>query len=132
LAAIEDIELVDPAFALGKGEAWNQRQNGDSDQASKWHDHLPDNDNGGGTHYMNPMRSMIVLGLAALFGLLGLAIWFAASTFIQMSGDPIPLYGYFAIAGGVLVSLLVGGGLMALVFYSNRHGYDDDVSGKPR
>lgn len=30
-----------------------------------------------------------------------------------------------AIAGGVLVSLLVGGGLMALVFYSHRHGYDD-------
>jgi len=81
---------------------------------------------------MNPMRSMIVLGLTALFGLLGLAMWFAASTFIQMSGDPIPLYGYFAIVGGVLVSLLVGGGLMALVFYSNRHGYDDDVSGKPR
>ena len=26
-----------------------------------------------------------------------------------------------------LFSLLVGGGLMALVFYSNRHGYDDDA-----
>jgi hypothetical protein len=24
-----------------------------------------------------------------------------------------------------LFSLLVGGGLMALVFYSSRHGYDD-------
>jgi hypothetical protein len=78
------------------------------------------------------MRSTIILGLTALFGLLALAIWFAVSTFVQMSGDPIPLYGYFAIAGGVLVSLLVGGGLMALVFYSHRHGYDDDVSGKPR
>jgi hypothetical protein len=32
-----------------------------------------------------------------------------------------------AIVGGVLFSLLVGGGLMALVFYSSRHGYDDDV-----
>ncbi len=37
----------------------------------------------------------------------------------------MPFYGYFAIAGGVLVSLLVGGGLMGLVFYSSRHGYDD-------
>ena len=37
----------------------------------------------------------------------------------------IPFYGYVAIAGGVLFSLLVGGGLMALVFYSSRHGYDD-------
>ncbi len=77
------------------------------------------------------MRSVIVLGLVGLFGLLALAIWFAASSFVHMGGDEIPLYGYVAIAGGVLVSLLVGGGLMALVFYSNRHGYDDDVSGKP-
>jgi hypothetical protein len=30
-----------------------------------------------------------------------------------------------AIAGGVVFSLVVGGGLMALVFYSSRHGYDD-------
>jgi len=37
--------------------------------------------------------------------------------------------------GGILFSLLVGGGLMALVFYSNRHGYDDlsggDSDAKP-
>ena len=81
---------------------------------------------------MHAMRIITILGLVGLFGLLGLALWFAASTFSRMSGDEIPLYGYVAIAGGVMVSLLVGGGLMALVFYSHRHGYDDDVSGKPR
>jgi hypothetical protein len=75
------------------------------------------------------MRALIII---CLFALLGLAFWFAGSTFARMSGDEIPLYGYVAIAGGVLISLLIGGGLMALVFYSNRHGYDDDVSGKPR
>ena len=42
-----------------------------------------------------------------------------------LGGEAIPTYGYVAIAGGVFFSLLVGGGLMALVFYSNRHGYDD-------
>ena len=36
-----------------------------------------------------------------------------------------PAFGYVALIGGVLVSLLVGGGLMTLVFYSSRHGYDD-------
>jgi hypothetical protein len=81
---------------------------------------------------MSAVRILVPLGLIGLFGLLGLALWFAASTFSRMSGDEIPLYGYVAIAGGVMVSLLVGGGLMALVFYSHRHGYDDDVSGKPR
>ena len=74
--------------------------------------------------YTRPMRALIII---ALFGLLGLAIWFASSAFVHLGGDPIPLYGYVAIAGGVLVSLLVGGGLMALVFYSHRHGYDDEV-----
>ena len=62
---------------------------------------------------------------AALFALLALAFWFAGETWVGLNGDAIPLYGYVAIAGGVLFSLLVGGGLMALVFYSHRHGYDD-------
>ena len=34
---------------------------------------------------------------------------------------------YGAMAGGVVFSLLVGCGLMALVFYSSRYGYDDQV-----
>ena len=71
---------------------------------------------------MGAMRTLIIL---ALFGLLGLAIWFAGTAWVHLGGDAIPPYGYVAIAGGVLFSLLVGGGLMALVFYSNRHGYDD-------
>ncbi|MBI4367586.1 MAG: hypothetical protein HY543_12290 [Deltaproteobacteria bacterium] len=68
------------------------------------------------------MRALIIV---ALFALLALAVWFAVAAFSHLGGDAIPLYGYVAIAGGVLVSLLIGGGLMALVFYSNRHGYDD-------
>jgi hypothetical protein len=71
------------------------------------------------------MRALIIL---ALFGLLAMAIWFAGSVWAHFGGDDIPVYGYVAIAGGVLMSLLVGGGLMALVFYSARHGYDDEAS----
>jgi hypothetical protein len=66
-----------------------------------------------------------VLLVISLTALLALSIWFAAEAWIHIGGDAIPGYGYVAIAGGVLISLLVGGGLMALVFYSNRHGYDD-------
>ena len=66
-----------------------------------------------------------VLLVVSLIALLALSIWFAAKAWIHIGGDAIPGYGYVAIAGGVLISLLVGGGLMALVFYSNRHGYDD-------
>jgi hypothetical protein len=75
--------------------------------------------------YINPMRTLLVLGL---FGLLGLAVWFAGSAWSHFGGDPIPVYGYVAIVGGVAISLLVGGGLMALVFYSSRYGYDDKAN----
>jgi len=71
------------------------------------------------------MRALLII---ALFAVLALAFWFAISAFIHIGGDAIPAYGYIAIAGGVLFSLGVGGGLMALVFYSNRHGYDDDAN----
>jgi hypothetical protein len=69
------------------------------------------------------MRKLLLL--VPLFALLALSVWFAAGAWMHIGGDPIPAYGYVAIAGGVLFSLLVGGGLMALVFYSHRRGYDD-------
>jgi hypothetical protein len=75
-----------------------------------------------GQAYINPMRMLIIL---ALFALLAASLWFAGAAWERLGGGAIPLYGYVAIAGGVVVSLLVGGGLMALVYYSNRHGYDD-------
>ena len=39
-------------------------------------------------------------------------------------GIEVSTAGYVAMAVGVLFSLIVGCGLMALVFYSNRSGYD--------
>ncbi|WGD53108.1 hypothetical protein QA641_03990 [Bradyrhizobium sp. CB1650] len=40
-------------------------------------------------------------------------------------GIEVSTAGYVAMAIGVLFSLLVGCGLMALVFYSSRSGYDE-------
>jgi len=70
----------------------------------------------------------VLLVAVPLFALLAFAIWFAAAAWQRLGGDEIPLYGYVAIAGGVLFSLLIGGGLMALAFYSSRHGYDDNAN----
>jgi hypothetical protein len=67
----------------------------------------------------------VAILVISLFALLVLSVWFAAYAWTHLGGDPVPGYGYVAMAGGVMVSLLVGGGLMALVFYSSRHGYDD-------
>lgn len=41
-----------------------------------------------------------------------------------ISDADVPVSGYVAMALGVIFSLVVGIGLMALVFYSNRAGYD--------
>jgi len=79
-------------------------------------------DKGARAPYIGSMRALIIV---ALFALLGVSIWFAGAAWLRIGGDAIPFYGYVAIAGGVLFSLLIGGGLMALVFYSSRHGYDD-------
>lgn len=89
----------------------------------------PGNDNTDDAHYMNTMRALIIVGL---FALLTASVWFAGAAWERFGGDAIPLYGYIAIAGGILFSLLIGGGLMALVFYSNRHGYDDLSGGKDK
>ncbi len=74
------------------------------------------------TFYIDFMRTLIIV---ALFTLLALAVWFAAVAWERFGSDAIPFYGYVAIAGGILFSLLLGAGLMGLVYYSNRHGYDD-------
>jgi flagellar basal body-associated protein FliL len=41
------------------------------------------------------------------------------------NGTDVPASGYAAMAFGVIISLVVGFGLMALLFYSSRQGYDE-------
>ena len=43
----------------------------------------------------------------------------------SIGGAGISWAGWLAMGLGVLFSLAFGIGLMALVFFSNRHGYDD-------
>lgn len=40
-------------------------------------------------------------------------------------GVDVPISGYVAMVVGVIASLAVGFGLMALIFYSSRKGYDE-------
>ena len=56
------------------------------------------------------------------------AAWYAASAWISIGGPPMPAVGYVAMTFGVVISLVVGCGLMALLFYSSRHGYDEQHS----
>ena len=63
--------------------------------------------------------------VVALLGLLAAASWFAIHTWMSVEGPAMPTSGYVAMALGVVFSVALGCGLMALVFYSNRYGYDE-------
>ncbi|MGC2082237.1 MAG: hypothetical protein WA702_02615 [Bradyrhizobium sp.] len=63
--------------------------------------------------------------LAVLLGMLVAVIWLAVSGWSSAPGTDVPAAGYLALAFGVIASMVVGVGLMALVFYSSRAGYDE-------
>ena len=62
--------------------------------------------------------------IVTLLGLLGVSLWFAAHSFM-LEGPPMPPEGYIAMVFGIVFSLVVGIGLMALIFYSSRRGFDE-------
>lgn len=68
-------------------------------------------------------KGVIVL-LVVLALLFGAAAVFAYEGFVLPTG-PLPVHFYIALGFGVVFTLAVGMGLMALVFYSSRHGYDE-------
>jgi hypothetical protein len=43
----------------------------------------------------------------------------------------MPLTGYVAMGLGIVFSIILGAGLMGLMFYSSRHGYDEPPSKPP-
>jgi uncharacterized membrane protein len=57
-------------------------------------------------------------------GLFVLALWFMVTTW-QQSTATMSIHGWIALGLGVFFSFVVGCGLMALVFYSSRKGYDE-------
>jgi len=67
----------------------------------------------------------------ALLGLLAASIWFAVYTWTSVEGPPMPTTGYVAMTLGVVFSIGVGTGLMGLIFYSSRHGYDEPSQEQP-
>lgn len=75
--------------------------------------------------YLRLMAKYLLL--IPLFAILAAAIWYAIGLSASAEGPPMPITGYLAMGLGILFSLVVGCGLMALLFYSNRHGYDDQT-----
>jgi hypothetical protein len=65
--------------------------------------------------------------LAVLLGLLGLAIYMGVAGWNMGSdsaGESMSTTGYIAMAFGIVVTLVLGAGLMALMYYSSRNDRD--------
>jgi hypothetical protein len=62
------------------------------------------------------------IAVVAVIAVLLALIW------LKSFGDPVPLHMQIATILGVGFTVLVGGGLMSLVFVSNRSGHDDDAT----
>ncbi|MGE0596372.1 MAG: hypothetical protein AB7P07_08400 [Hyphomonadaceae bacterium] len=52
-------------------------------------------------------------------------------TLTGWDASAMSLHGWIALSLGTVLSLVVGGGLMALVFHSARHGYDERADWRP-
>jgi hypothetical protein len=64
--------------------------------------------------------SLIVLALVAI----GIYAWQA------LGASALTVHGYIALVLGIIGTAGLGIGLMVLVFYSNRYGYDERVGGR--
>lgn len=69
------------------------------------------------------MRNTVLLVVALLCILAGVA----AFAYFGLAGRDVALgvHGWTAMSLGTILMLVVGIGLMALMFYSSRHGYDE-------
>lgn len=70
------------------------------------------------------MRNVILLAVS-LFGLLGFCLWGVWQIWFAVEDVEISIHGFIALAAGSVFTLLLGGGLMWLAFYSAKHGYDE-------
>jgi hypothetical protein len=75
----------------------------------------------------NPGFGSIAL-LIALLGMLGGVIFIVYQAWLRTSDAPLPGHFVVAMTLGIVLSLIVGIGLMALVFYSSRRGHDEPPS----
>jgi cation transporter-like permease len=84
-------------------------------------DHAPPSDRAAAAwrRYFRMMRWMALASVVAVL---------LALIYLKSFGDPVPVQMMIATIAGVGLTVLVGTGLMGLVFLSNRAGYDDEAA----
>jgi len=64
------------------------------------------------------------VALVILFGLLGAVLWYALMAWGMMGQVGISTAGWIFLVAGIVFTVGLGAGLMALLFYSSRKGRD--------
>jgi len=78
----------------------------------------PDNNN------KSPLSAAGWITLAILGGFFCVSLWYAVKVWTAMSGVQMSGFGWTFLVLGIVVTIGLGAGLMALVFYSSRHHMD--------
>lgn len=68
--------------------------------------------------------------IGALLAMLAGAVYVAYEGWTSVGDVAVPTSVYVAMGIGIFFSILVGSGLMVLLFYSNRSGHDARISGE--
>jgi hypothetical protein len=68
-----------------------------------------------------------IILLVSLGSMLILSLGWAVYVWNQGSDVPMDKHGWIALGLGTFFSLLIGCGLMALMFFSSRSGHDDEA-----
>jgi hypothetical protein len=76
------------------------------------------------THDKHRLSTAGWITLVVLAGFFGVSLWYAVEVWTAMAGVHMSGFGWTFLVMGVLVTVALGAGLMALVFYSSRHNYD--------
>jgi len=74
--------------------------------------------------------SKIGAAVAAILSLSAMAV--AVYAWIALGASEMTTTGYVALVLGGMATLALGAGLMGLIFYSNRKGFDDIAGAPPR
>jgi len=71
-----------------------------------------------------PLSAAGWITLAILAGFFFVSLWYAVKVWTAMSGVHMSGFGWTFLVLGILVTIGLGAGLMALVFYSSRNNMD--------
>jgi hypothetical protein len=71
-----------------------------------------------------PLSAAGWITLAILLGFFCASLWYAVKVWSAMAGVHMSGFGWTFLILGIVVTIGLGAGLMALVFYSSRHDMD--------